>query len=150
MIWSKRLRRAGKELPNRSLEPTSAAQLQTLGITIPCPVFIDALAYFERAVLSTQFHGYGPRAISQDLDRQVDQFIEAHLSAAHDENPACTNVSEKSEYFRMDGDVVRPVKFKGGVGVMHGDRFGPGGVWYYFWRAWYSSADECDEQTDSA
>lgn len=48
-------------------------------------MFTEALACFERAVSSTQFHGYGPRPIPHDLDRKVDQFIEACLSAAHDE-----------------------------------------------------------------
>lgn len=73
---------------------------------------------------------------------EQDQEWAVWIPTGYDENPACTNITREAEFFRLDGDIVRPVKFKGGVGGHHGDRFGPGGVWYYFWRAWYSSVEE--------
>ncbi len=73
-------------------------------------------------------------------DKEDEEWI-VWIPTGYDENPACTNTYTESKYFRLDGSLVRPVEFKSGVGGMHGDRFGPGGVWYYFWRAWYSSAE---------
>ncbi|HCN76762.1 MAG TPA: hypothetical protein DIT13_06160 [Verrucomicrobiales bacterium] len=48
-------------------------------------MFAEALTCFESAVSSTQFHGYGPRPIPHDLDGAVDRFIDAYLSATHEE-----------------------------------------------------------------
>jgi hypothetical protein len=61
------------------------------------------------------------------------------IPTSYNESPACTNTGMERKYFRNEGDRVVPVKDKVGVGGKHGDRFGPGGLWYYFWRAWYSS-----------
>ena len=59
----------------------------------------------------------------------------------YDENPSCTNHFCVREYFVLEGDIVKPVKFKSAAGLSHGDRFGPGGVWYYFSRAWYTTLE---------
>lgn len=61
------------------------------------------------------------------------------IPTRYSESPACTNTGMEKRFFRNEGDRVVPIRNKGGVGVSHGDRFGMGGVWYYFWRAWYSS-----------
>ena len=61
----------------------------------------------------------------------------------YDESPSCTNIGGENKYF-SGREVVRPDKFKSGGGFSHGDRFGPGGLVYYFQRAWYSSVDEVD------
>jgi hypothetical protein len=73
-------------------------------------------------------------------DKQDREWV-VSIPTGYDENPACTNTFEENEYFSVDGEVVKPVEFKSGGGGIHADRFGPGGVWYYFWRAWYSSTD---------
>lgn len=78
------------------------------------------------------------------FDEQDQEWV-IRIPTGYDENPACTNTFTKTEFFRLDGDIVRPVKFKSGSGFSHGDRFGPGGVWYYFWRAWYSSAEQYEK-----
>lgn len=71
-------------------------------------------------------------------DKQDREWV-VRIPTGYDENPACTNTFEENLYFFADGEVVKPVQFKRGGGGLHADRFGPGGVWYYFWRAWYSS-----------
>lgn len=73
-------------------------------------------------------------------DKEDEEWV-VRIPTGYDENPACTNTYRESEYFRLDESLVKPVRAKGGVGGSHGDRFGPGGVWYYFWRAWHSSLD---------
>jgi hypothetical protein len=55
------------------------------------------------------------------------------------ENPSSTNIYIEHKYFQLEDDIVRPVEFKSGGGHIHADRFGLGGVLYYFGRAWYSS-----------
>ena len=82
-------------------------------------------------------------------DEQDQEWV-VWIPTGYDENPACTNTFRETEYFRVDGNIVRPVEFKGGVGGRHGDRFGTGGVWYYFWRAWYSSAEQYKRQANPA
>jgi len=73
---------------------------------------------------------------------QEDQEWVVSIPTGYDENPACSNVFRENKYFTLSGEVVRPVPLKRGGGVSHGDRFGSGGAWYYFWRAWYSSSEE--------
>ncbi len=52
---------------------------------MPPSTFTDALIGLEAAASSKLFHGYGPRPIPHELDGQVEQFIDAYLSAAPDE-----------------------------------------------------------------
>ena len=73
-------------------------------------------------------------------DPYSDEWI-VFIPTGYDENPACTNKMHKSLFFKVNGDLVKPVEFKSGIGGTHGDRFGPGGVLYYFWRAWYSTIE---------
>ncbi len=68
------------------------------------------------------------------------------IPTGYSETPGCTNTFKETGHFRLDGAIVRPVEFKSGRVFSHGDRFGPGGIWYYFWRAWYSSVDDYTRQ----
>ena len=63
------------------------------------------------------------------------------IPTGYDENPSYTNTYTENKYFTFDGSMVRPNRKRSSVGCRHGDRFGPGGVRYYFQRAWHSSAD---------
>jgi len=60
----------------------------------------------------------------------------------YSENPYCTNHFHKKVYFVHAGDIVKPVRDKSAVGCSHGDRFGRGGIWYYFGRAWYTTVEK--------
>lgn len=80
-------------------------------------------------------------------DKEEAEWI-VRIPTGYYENPASTNTFEETEYFRSDGGVVRPVRFKKGIGGTHADRFGLGGVWYYFGRAWYSTVER--HQTPSS
>jgi hypothetical protein len=71
-------------------------------------------------------------------DKKNDDWV-VWIPTGYDESPACTNTSWQGAYFWLDGSLVKPVEAKGGVRSRHGDRFGQGVVYYYFWRAWHSS-----------
>jgi hypothetical protein len=73
-------------------------------------------------------------------DKKDEEWV-VWIPTGYDENPACTNTYAKSAHFRLDESLVKPISFKSGFHSRHGDRFGSGGVRYYFWRAWHSSVD---------
>lgn len=105
----------------RQLEIALRSKIDQVGDGVPLEVF--------KQILPNACH-----------DPQRSEWI-VFIPTGYDENPACTNKDEESRYFKVDGDVVKPVEFKIGIGGHHYDRFGPRGVLYYFWRAWYSTIE---------
>ena len=97
----------------------------------------SAIAKIGDGVPLEVFHELLPEAY---YDNKNDEW-RITIPTGYDENPACTNLFSEDVFFRLDGSTMKPVEFKSGRGFSHGDRFGVGGAWYYFWRAWYSSVD---------
>lgn len=71
------------------------------------------------------------------------------IPVGYSENSACTNVFEQDACFLLDGELVKRDKHRMGGGGCHSDRCNLGGIWYYFWRAWYSSTDYYLKQPDA-
>jgi hypothetical protein len=61
------------------------------------------------------------------------------IPTGYEETPFFTNISDERVYFELEDGVVRQMKNKRSAGGLHADRFGPGGFFYYFLRAWRSS-----------
>jgi hypothetical protein len=97
----------------------------------------SAITKVGNGVPINEFKELFPNAYFIERDREW----AVKIPVGYKESPTSTSADSVTKYFKLDGDIVKPVQFKSAIGFSHGDRFGLGGVWYYFGRAWYSTAD---------
>lgn len=66
--------------------------------------------------------------------------IEFSGATDYEESPSCINVEFEVHQLSIVGGKVQSIRTFSRI--RHGDRFGTGGIFYYFKRAWYSTLHE--------
>ena len=82
--------------------------------------------------------GMFPNAITNLVDGTGE--ITVYPRTGYEENSSCSNVTMKTVRISITSGKVSRVELGGGP-TKHMDRFALATLWYYFKRAWYSSAD---------
>lgn len=98
-------------------------------------VIRGSLAKVGDGIPLEDFRRLFPEARFSDLEEEWIVRIPLH----YDENPESSGTDEETRHFKLEGAVLQP-SGRGSGGVI-ACSFGERGSWYYFWRAWYSTAE---------